>query len=134
MAKRKLVQHENKNLQAATSEIPAHLKSIDLEGLDEEQKQLALDLLIEEQESFAKNDDDIGVIPDLKLDINLADKTPVQKNYVTVPRPLYPEVKSYIEDLLNHQFIRKSKSPYSSPVVCVQKKDQSLRLCVDYRT
>ena len=89
--------------------------------------------MIEEQESFAKNDDDIGVIPDLKLDINLTDKTPVQKNYVAVPRPLYPEVKSYLEDLLNRQFIRKSKSPYSSPVVCVRKNDQSLRLCVDYR-
>ena len=132
-SKDKLVQHENEKLQAATSEIPAHLKSIDLEGLGEEQKQLALDLLIEEQESFAKNDDDIGVIPDLKLDINLTDKAPIQKNYVAVPKPLYPEVKTYIEDLLNRQFIRKSKSPYSSPVVCVRKKDQSLHLCVDYR-
>ena len=84
------MQHENEKLQAATSEIPAHLKSIDLEGLDEEQKQLALDLLIEKQESFAKNDDDIGVIPDLKLDINLTDKAPIQKNDVAVPRPLYP--------------------------------------------
>ena len=72
---------KTKRLQAATSEIPAHLKSTDLEGLDEEQKQLALDLLIEEQESFAKSDDDIGVIPDLKLDINLTDKAPVQKNF-----------------------------------------------------
>ena len=89
--------------------------------------------MIEEQESFAKNDDDIRVIPDLKLDINLTDKAPVQKNYVAVPRPLYPKIKSYIEDLLNRQFIRKLRSPYSSPVVCVQKKDQSLRLCVDYR-
>ena len=127
------MRHDNEKLQAATSEIQAHLKSIDLEGLDEEQKQLALDLLIEEQESFAKNDDDIRVIQDLKLDINLTDKAPVQKNYVTVSRPLYPEVKSHIEDLLNHQFIRRSKSPYSSPVVCVQKKDQSLLLCVNYR-
>ena len=78
--------------------------------------------MIEEQESFAKNDDDIGVIPDLKLDINLTDKTPVQKNYVAVPRPLYPEVKSYIEDLLNRQFIRKSKSPYSSQLFVSERK------------
>ena len=73
------------------------------------------------------------MIQDLKLEINLEDKTPVQKNYIAVPRPLYPEVKSYIEDLLNRNFIKKSKSPYSSPVVCVRKKDQTLRLCVDYR-
>ena len=90
-------------------------------------------MLIEEQDRFAKDDYDIGTIRDLKLEINLEDKIPVQKNYVAVPRPLYPEVKSYIEDLLNRNFIWKSKSPYSSPVVCVRKKDQSLRLCVDFR-
>ena len=37
-----------------------------------------------------------------------------------------PEVKAYIEDLLNRNFIRQSYSPYSSPVVCVRKKDQTL--------
>ena len=52
---------------------------------------------------------------------------------MAVPKPLYPEVKAYIEDLLNRDFIRKSSSSYSSLVVCVRKKDQSLRLCVDYR-
>ena len=67
------------------------------------------------------------------MDIKLKDRTPVQKNYVAVPRPLYPEVKAYIEDLLNKNFIRRSTSSYSSPVVCVRKKDQSLYLCVDYR-
>ncbi len=67
------------------------------------------------------------------MDIPLNDKTPVQKNYVAVPRPLYPEVKSYVEDLLNRNFIRTSTSSYSSPVVCVRKKDHTLQLCVDYR-
>ena len=119
--------------QGTGTEPPPHIKEIDLEGLTEEQCKLAIDMLIEEQDSFAKDDYDIGTIRDLKLEINLEDKIPVQKNYVAVPRPLYLEVKSYIEDLLNRNFIRKSKSPYSSPVVCVRKKDQSLRLCVDFR-
>ena len=42
-------------------------------------------------------------------------------------------MKSYIEDLLSCQFIKKSTSPYSSPVVCVRKKDKSLILCINYR-
>ena len=67
------------------------------------------------------------------MDIPLNDKTPVQKNYVAVPRPSYTQVKSYVEDLLNRNFIRRSSSSYSSPVVCVRKKDHSLRLCADYR-
>ena len=114
-------------------DIPSHVKQINLDGLTESQKRSALKLLCEEQNSFSRNDDDIGIVPDLKLNINLTDNIPVQKNYVAVPRPLYPEVKAYIEDLLNKNFICKSTSPYSSPVVCVRKKDQSLRLCVDFR-
>ena len=98
-------------------------KQIILDGLTESQKRSALKLLCEEQNSFSRNDDDIGIVPDLKLNINLPDNIPVQKNYVAVPRPLYPEVKAYIEDLNKH-FICKSTSPYSSPVVCVRKKDQ----------
>lgn len=113
--------------------IPDHIKNIDLGGLTPKQKLVALKMLTEEADTFSRNEDDIGYIEDLKATINLNDKTPVQKNYTAVPKPLYPEVKSYVEDLLNRNFIRKSTSPYSSPVVCVRKKDQSLRLCVDYR-
>ena len=67
------------------------------------------------------------------MDINLTDLVPVQRKYTAIPRPVYAEVKQYIEDLLNRGWIQRSKSAYSSPVVCVRKKDGSLRLCVDYR-
>ena len=80
-----------------------------------------------------EKDKDIGCIPDLEMEINLKNQKPVQKKYTSVPRSLYPEVKQYIEDLLNQNFINKSKSPYSSLVVCVGKKDGTLRLCIDYR-
>ena len=113
--------------------MPTHIKDIDLEGLTPTQKEMALKLLAEEADAFAKDDNDVGCIPDLELDLDLEDQTPVQKNYVAVPKPLDPEVKAYIEDLLNSNFIKKSSSSYSSPVVCVRKKDQSLRLCVDFR-
>lgn len=93
---------------------------------------MALKLLTERADSFAKDDNDVGCIPDLELDLDLEDQTPVQKNYVAVPKPLYPEVKAHIEDLLNQNFIKRSLSSYSSPVVCVTK-DQSLPLCVDVR-
>lgn len=74
----------------------------------------------------------IGCIPDLEVENNLKDHQPVQKKYTSVPRLLYPEVKQYIEDVLNHNFITESKSLYSSPAVCVRKKDGMLRLYIDY--
>lgn len=102
------------------------LPAVDLSGLGHDQRIAAETMLREECESFSSNEDDIGCIPDLEMEINLKDNQPVQKKYTSIPRPLYPEVKQYIEDLLNQNFITESKSPYSSPVVCVRKKDGSL--------
>ena len=111
----------------------ADIPPIDLTGLTVEEQALARQLLCEERDSFAASEDDIGCIPDLQMDLTLKNDNPVQNNYISIPRPLYPEVKVYIEDLLNRGLIRKSKSPYSSSVVCVRKKDGGMRLCVDYR-
>ena len=94
---------------------------------------MATTLLINEHDSFAKSDSDVGSICDLQLNIKLKDEISVQKNYVAIPKPLYPEVKSYIDDLLNRNFIQKPTSSCSSPVVCIRKKDKCPRLCVDYR-
>ena len=102
-------------------------------NLPEEQRQLAIAMLREEAESFAQDNDDVGCLNGLQMKLTLSDPTPVQKTYTSVPRPLYTEVKHYIEDLLNRGWITKSHSSYASPVVCVRKKDGGLRLCIDYR-
>ena len=75
-----------------------------------------------------RDDSDVSCIRDLELNLDLEDQTPVQKNYMAVPKPLYPEIKAYIEDLLNRDFIRKSSSSYSSPVVCHQSEGRT-KLC-----
>ena len=106
---------------------------VNLDELTQEQRSVVREMLCEERSAFAVDDNDIGCIKDLEMEIHLTDKQPVQKNHTSIPRPLYPEVKHYLEDLLNKNFIRRSKSPYSSSVVCVRKKDGSMRLCVDYR-
>ena len=43
------------------------------------------------------------------------------------------EVKVQIQELLEHKAIQPSRSPYGSPVLFVQKKDGTLRMCIDYR-
>ncbi len=43
------------------------------------------------------------------------------------------ELKKQIDELLKAGFIRPSQSPYASPVLFVQKKDGSIRMCIDYR-
>lgn len=90
-------------------------------------------MLREECNAFSKDENDVGSIPSLQLKIRLSDTTPVRRTYTSVPKPLLKEVKEYLEDLLNRGWIQKSRSPYSSPIVCVRKKDGSLRLCMDYQ-
>ena len=106
---------------------------VDDSHLSDEQQMKVEQMLHEESAAFAKDDGDIGCIPSLQMSINLKDNIPVQRTYSAVPKPLYKEVKEYIQDLLVKGWIVKSKSPYSAPVVCVRKKDGSLRLCIDYR-
>ncbi|WVZ87830.1 hypothetical protein U9M48_034405 [Paspalum notatum var. saurae] len=43
------------------------------------------------------------------------------------------KVKKQIDELLEKGFIRKSTSPWASPVLLTEKKDVTLRMCVDYR-
>jgi transposase InsO family protein len=102
-------------------------------GLSQTEEEAVRGLLRDECGAFSCDENDIGCVPDLNMDINLTDTRPVQSAYMSIPRPLHQEVKDYIQDLIGREWIRKSRSPYSSPIVCVRKKDGSLRLCCDYR-
>jgi hypothetical protein len=44
------------------------------------------------------------------------------------------ELKKQIKELLNKGFIRPSSSPWGAPVIFVDKKDGTQRMCVDYRS
>lgn len=106
---------------------------VPLDHLTPERQREFQRMLKEQCEAFAKDKDDVGCIPSLQLKIKLSDMTLVKRIYVSVPKPLYNEVKEYLEDLLNKGWIQKSHSSYTSPVVCVRKKDGSLHLCIDYQ-
>ena len=43
------------------------------------------------------------------------------------------ELKIQLDELLQKGFIRPSTPPWGAPVLLVNKKDGTLRLCIDYR-
>ena len=106
---------------------------VDLTHLNEQQRQVISQMLREESQSFSRSDDDIGCVENLQMNISLKDNEPVLRTYLSVPKPLYQEMKDYLQDLIAQGWVEKSTSSYSSPVVCVRKKDGTLRLCIDYR-
>jgi len=58
---------------------------------------------------------------------------PISRRPYRMPPNELAELKVQLQDLLNKGFIRPSSSPWGCPALFVKKKDQSLRLCVDYR-
>ena len=65
------VQTVNERLGGVPMGIPLHIRDKDLEVLTPGQKEMALKLLTEEADYFAKDDYVVGCIRDLELDIDL---------------------------------------------------------------
>ena len=58
---------------------------------------------------------------------------PAKQRHRTIPPGIYEELKAHLRNLLDTNVIRQSHSPWCSNVVMARKKDNSLRLCIDYR-
>jgi hypothetical protein len=81
-------------------------------------------------------DDLPGMPPDRNIEfiIKLQPGTaPISKRPYRMPPNELAELKIQLQDLLDQGFIRPSASPSGCPALFVKKKDNSLRLCVDYR-
>lgn len=98
-------------------------------------QQALKDLLDEYSDVFA----DISGLPPERPDC-VGHTIPLQPDSGTPYRPMYrlspaeqAEVKRHVTDLLAKGLIEPSSSPFGAPVLFVQKKDSSLRMCVDFR-
>jgi hypothetical protein len=71
---------------------------------------------------------------DIEFVIELQPGTaPISKRPYRMPPNELAELKIQLQDLLDKGFIRPSASSWGCPALFVKKKDNSLRLCVDYR-
>jgi hypothetical protein len=82
-------------------------------------------------------EDLLGMPPDQDVEFVIElqpGTTPISKRpYKMTPNEL-AELKVQLNELLDKGYIRPSSSPWGCPTLFVKKKDQSLRLCVDYRS
>jgi hypothetical protein len=78
-----------------------------------------------------------GMLPDCDIEfiIELLPGTPpISKRPYRMPVNELVELKKQIAKLQSKRFIRPSSSPWGAPVLFVEKKDGTQRMCVDYRS
>ena len=108
-------------------------KDLHVGPLDHHQQNLFLQLINDSADICATSQMDIGRTSILKHEINTGNNTPVAKQAYRANPVKRQFIEQEIEDMERRGIIRKSKSPWASPVVVVDKKDNTKRFCVDYR-
>lgn len=63
----------------------------------------------------------------------MTDRTPLRQRHRRILPSMFKEVRDHLQQLLTAGIIRESKSPFSSNIVLVRKKNGDLRMCVVYR-
>jgi hypothetical protein len=82
-------------------------------------------------------DELLGMPPDQDIEfmIDLVPRIgPIAKRPYKMVADELAERKKQLQELMDKGFIRRSTSPWGSPVLFVKKKDGSMRMCVDYRS
>jgi hypothetical protein len=101
--------------------------------MNEEDTRRVERLLIQYQGVFSSGEFDIGRTTWVKHGIDTGGAAPIRQPLRRSSPTQRAEVERQVEELLAKGLIQPSDSPWSSPVVLVDKKDGSKRLCLDYR-
>ncbi|VDH96762.1 Hypothetical predicted protein [Mytilus galloprovincialis] len=101
--------------------------------LSETQKYQLLTLLGQYRQAFAKDITELGCTKIGKHIIDTGDANPVRQfPYRTTPKTK-EEINTHLDEMEEQGIIRKSMSPWSSPILLVAKPNGEKRVCVDYR-
>eukprot|EP00731_Ephydatia_muelleri_P007275 Em0003g1523a len=98
----------------------------------EEQVQFS-NLLLEYGDIFASSSTDLGRTGALKHCIKTGDSNPISQPVRRLPPHRKEQVNKLLHEMQENDIIHPSSSPWASPIVLVQKKDGSVRFCIDYR-
>ena len=78
----------------------------------------------------------LGLPPEREVDLSI-EIVPRTNSISRAPYRMAPselkELRLQLQELLDKGFIRPSISPWGAPVLSVKKKDDTLRMCIDYR-
>ena len=108
------------------------LELLGLKSWMEENKEKALNLLVEHHDIFTLEDGEMGCTEVVEHKIEVTDLRPFKERARNIPSDLLDEVKEHLNHMLDVGAIKTSKSAWSNAVVLVHKKDGGLRFCIDF--
>jgi hypothetical protein len=79
----------------------------------------------------------LGMPPDREIEFMIElvpGTTPIFKRSYRMTANQLAELKEQLQELLDNGYIRPSASPRGAPIIFVPKKDDTQRMCVDYRS
>lgn len=91
--------------------------------------------LLERADVFSLDELDVGLAKEVEP-IRLSDERPFRERSRRIAPADIDDVRRHIQKLLAAGIIKESRSPYTSPIVVVRKKngDVDVRMCINYRT
>lgn len=118
--------------QDASTADNCNLDDVDLSHLAPSEQTQLKQLLVQFADLFAVGDRPIGQTSVVTHSIPTTGP-PIRQPLRRIPEALKSTITKEVTHMLEHNIIRPSSSPWSSPVVMVRKQDGSWRFCVDYR-
>nr|KAG5692734.1 hypothetical protein BaRGS_033845 [Batillaria attramentaria] len=111
------------------------LSTVDVksENLSPAQEAEVKRLVTEFRDTFAQNEEDVGLTSRVRHRIDLEDERPFKQAHRRIPPSMIDEVRSHLHQLLASGVIRRSHSPWASNIVLARRKDGRIRLCTDFR-
>lgn len=101
--------------------------------LNQDQHHAVAQLLEEFSGLFATKEEPFGHTTLVQHEIDTGDHKPIKQSPRRLPMHMRDEVDAEVQRMAEAGVIEESSSPWSSPIVLVRKKDQTLRFCLDYR-
>ena len=109
------------------------LSTFSLDHIPVDQRQALAELLENNLDLFVQKDDELTSTNITEMRINTQNHPPAYQAPRRPPLAYRPILEEQVQEMLNANVIRRSNSPWMSPVLLVPKKDGSMRFCVDFR-